>query len=240
VRLRTLLIVALPPVAVTCAVLAFYAFHFGVSNGFSGAQAWGAFGSYFGGTLGPLLAYAALIAVLLNLRTQEKALALSKETASRQSEYLQRKERKDEWRDAIRDADRLLQEHLKIPVIGKNGTIADLGGLLQQVSAEVRQAQKFQDKGYADTIFAKYTPKLNTAAFDGTATLVWDIWNLLDGFAENLTEKDSRLLSFYISYFQGVTTQLHVIGALGAEGWKMVGKVMQKTFSGPSVQGAQE
>lgn len=232
-RFKTLILLLLGPIVAALVVLTIYAVHFGISNKFSSSGAWGAFGSYIGGTLGPLLAYFALIALLANLRNQQKVLALSEKTATRQWNYLQRKEKKDEWRDAIRDADRLLEEHLKIPVMGLGGQVTDRRSVLQHVAHEVRGAGKSHDSGYADSTFAKYTPELSVAALSGTATLVSDVWNLLDGFADNLTERDSRLLSFYISYFLGVTGHLETIGALNPDCWKMVGKTLQRTFSRP-------
>ena len=92
--------------------------------------------------------------------------------------------------------------------------MTDLERLLVQVANEVLPSGKCHDKTFADTIFAKYTSEASVASYGGMASLVCDIWNLLDGFAKNLTEQDGSLVSFYVSYFQGVTSRLHAVGAI--------------------------
>ena len=158
----------------------------------------------------------------------QETLDLSKETARKQSDYLQRKEKKEEWRDAIRDADRVLEEHLNIVESGGGG-LTDRRRLLQHVASEVLAAGKSYDAAYADTILAKYTKDVKVDYYRPTAALVCDIWELLDGFSENLTERDGRLLSFYVSYFQGVTTRLRTIGAINDHYFeKRLGKIIAK------------
>jgi hypothetical protein len=176
-----------------------------------------------------VLALTAIILVYYTIEARRLRVA-----AAAQLEVMQRKEKRDEWRDAIRDADRLLNEHLDIVLRGLDGQFTDRRRLLNHVADEVRKANKSYDASYADSVFAKYTADANVAFFRPTAMLVWDIWNLLDGFAENLMEQDGRLLSFYISYFQGVTTRLQTIGAIHQSTWekdlgRIVAKLMQKS-----------
>jgi uncharacterized membrane protein len=218
-RFRTLIVLLSVVLFIALIPIAIYALHFGTAARLSSETAtWGAFGSYVGGILGPLFAIFAFVVLLANFRIQQH-----------QWNYLERKERKEEWRDAIRDADRLLQEQLKTPVTVLTGRTMDLLRLLEQVAGEVLPSGKCYDPAYADTIFAKYTTEVNVSSFRGTAALVSDIWELLDGFSENLTEQDSRLLSFYGSYFQGVTTRLHTIGAIDDQYWKTrLGKIVAK------------
>jgi hypothetical protein len=156
-----------------------------------------------------------VVVVIYTIETHRLRVA-----AAAQLELTRRKEKRDEWRDAIRDADRLLEQHLNLLVRGKNGLISDRRTMLQHVTAEVMASKKWYDSAYADRIFAKYTDELDVAAFSGTVSLVWDIWHLLDGFAANLAEQHGNLVSFWVSYFQGVTSQLHTIGAIREKTWQ--------------------
>jgi hypothetical protein len=146
-----------------------------------------------------------------------------------------RKEKRDEWREAIQDAKQLLNEHLDILATSKDGKqLTDRRRLLNQVASEVQKAGKLSDPSYADAIFANYTDDANVDFFKPTGVLVCDIWNLLDGLADNLIEQDGRLLSFYVSYFQGVTTRLQTIGVLTGDYFekttgRIVARLMQKS-----------
>lgn len=226
--IKIILLLIVPLLLAVIAVLMYWN-HFKASPTFSSAEAWGAFGSYIGGTLGPALAYCALLALILTLGNQQESLSLAKKNAEQQWNYLLRKERKDEWRDAIRDANRLLSEHLQEPVRMLTGEITDRGRILHCVAQEILPSGKCNDSAYADTVFAKYTTDVDVSSYKGTSSLVIDIWNLLNGFAENLTEENSRLLSFYISYYQGVTSHLHSVGAISDSYFQhSVGKIMQR------------
>ena len=229
VSTRTLIFILAVALVVACAPIAVYAFHFARSGNLSNSTTiWGAFGSYVGGILGPLFAIGAFVVLVANFRIQQL-----------QWRYLQRKERRDEWRNAIIDADRLLQEQLKRQIITKQG-VTDLQQLLFAVGNEAFKAQK-SDREFVNALFSKYASGVTVDSYSGTGTLIWDIWILLEGFSRNLTERDGNLLSFYISYFQGVTTRLQNIGAIPDSTWKRelgprVAKLMHQAagFSEPS------
>src|SRR5437762_2976093 len=155
-----------------------------------------------------LLALTAIIVAYYAIETRRLRAA-----AAAQLQAIQRKEKRDEWRDAMRDADRLLQEQLTTLITGVGG-VTNLERLLVQVASEMMSAKKWHDSAFADTIFAKYTADAKVDSYRGMASLISDIWYLLDGFAKNLSEKDGALVSFYVSYFQGVTSRLHIIGAI--------------------------
>jgi hypothetical protein len=227
---KVLLACALIPIATITVVLTAYIVHF--RNGhFSSAEAWGAFGSYFGGTLGPLLAYFALIAVLWTMKNQSEALSLSRETAHRQWEYLERKERKEEWLAIIHHAEKQLYDHLNESVEMLDGRITTRGRALQHVAREMFTSRKIGDRAYADTIFKKHFKSLEVGHFSPTSDLAISLAKYLDHFSDNLTERDPEILSHYLSSYQGWISGLRTVGAISESQFqKKVGKLMQKMF----------
>lgn len=226
---KVLLACALIPIVIIAVVLIAYIAHF--RNGhLSSAEAWAAFGSYFGGTLGPLLAYFALIAVLWAMRSQSEALNLSRETAHRQWEYLERKEKKEEWLAIIHHAEKQLTEHLDEPVEMLDGRLTTRGRALQSVAREMLSAGRNGDQDYANTLFKKYVKSLDVSHFQGgTAGLAISLAVYLGHFADNLTERDPEVVSHYLSSYQGWISALHTIGVISESTFqKTVGKLLQK------------
>jgi uncharacterized membrane protein len=221
VSTRTLILILAVALVVACIPIVVYAFQFAKSGRLSSSTTiWGAFGGYVGGILGPLFAIAAFVVLVANFRIQQL-----------QWRYLQRKEKRDEWRNAIIDADRLLREQLKTKVVAKQG-VTDLQRLLFAVGSEAFKAQE-SDREFVNALFSKYSSDITVDSYTGTGTLVCDIWLLLEGFSGNLIEQDGNLLSFYISYFQDVTTRLYNIGVISESHWKnelgpRLAKLMQR------------
>ena len=226
---KVLLACALIPIPITATLLTVYVLHFRNEH-LSSAAAWGAFGSYIGGTLGPLLAYCALIAVLWTMRNQNETLRLSKETAKRQWEYLERKERKEEWLGIIRDAERQLREHLDERVEMVDGRITTRGRALQNVAREMFKSGKNGDRAFADTLFHKHVKDLDVSHFHGgTASLAISLAEYLYHFADNLTERDPEILSHYLSSYQGWISALRTIGAISESTFQnKVSRVLHK------------
>jgi len=119
--LRVLSVISL---AAAAAVIAPYCIRFWGAPLSLSPEAWGAFGSYVGGTLGPPLAFLGLIGIVWTIREQMNASRVAKEAAERESEYLARKEKKEEWQTIIEHSEKQIESFLNLPIQYKNGVPA--------------------------------------------------------------------------------------------------------------------
>jgi hypothetical protein len=163
------------------------------------------------------------------MRNQSEALSLSRETAKRQWDYLERKERKEEWFAIIHHAENQLHKHLDEHEM-LDGRLTTRGRALQNVTHEMLSVGKIGDRTYADTIFKKNVKSLDVSYFQGgTAALAISLAQYLGHLADNLTERDPEIISHYLSSYQGWISALHTIGAISETAFQeTVGKLINK------------
>lgn len=226
-KTATFFLFAITPTIFALAVIVIYSAHFWHSR-LSAAPAWGAFGDYIGGTLGPLFAYFAFIAVLLTLITQQEALEITREEARRSREYLDRKEKRDEWQRVINHAEKQIDKQLNFRVQLSTGESATWGSFLDYVAGKIREQKKYYDSAYANILLQK--AGLEVSNFTGLANLVISLGRYLDKFSDYLTETDPEILSHYVSSHQNLVSNLHIMGIISEKTFQEIfGKLLDKT-----------
>src|SRR5438477_2852915 len=183
-------------------VLGYYAYHFWGALVSSSPEAWAAFGNYVGGALGPSLSFLALLVIRLTIRQQASALQVAKDTATQQSEYLLRKEKKEEWQRIIEHAEKQIHEQLKRSVHNRVGVkIGTLEQALVWGAEEVKKANRVNEKPYADQILKQQFSDVEINNFNPLATLLEALFGYLSRFKEHLIEQDPDLLGHYSSSY---------------------------------------
>lgn len=117
------------------------------SSGIGGPEAWGSFGDYFGGMLNPLIAFLALVAIVLSLKYQRATLDEAKKEVRNSAETLclTRKEMKETAKAIEEQTNQLTQDR-------RERTLAYMADRLRQsfeLAVEDRRNRSVNDKPQA-------------------------------------------------------------------------------------------
>lgn len=201
--------------ALVLVVVVAYVIHFFGSHVSNDPADWAQFGSYIGGTLGPPLAFMGLLALLLTIRGQFASLKHSKEVFRRQQDYIERKEKKEEWLTIIRDAEEQIRRYLALPVTRKGIKVSELAFIINEVHDRMQKAERLKDKDFANELMKELCDGISTATLSGLCGLLGSLATYLLKYRELLVEEDKdEIIGHYTSSYIHWFHHLQWIGVL--------------------------
>lgn len=204
-----------------------YIYYFNATPISQDPEAWGLFGDYLGGVLGAIFAFLGFTALLWTIKLQIDALRLSEETNLKQQEYLDRKEKKEEWLSVIHHAERQINDQLQWKVTKGNMIIGSVGQLIKDVREKVGATGKNGDRDLADKILKETCDNMTTMNLNSLASLFVALFIYLGNYKKHLVEKDEEIIEHYISSYIGYVSGLQWMGVITTHQMKLLDKLRQ-------------
>jgi len=219
------LIIVFAFISIVCA-LGFYITCFSHSQISNNPADWGLFGDYIGGVLNPLFGFLAFIGLLWTIKLQHDALKLSEETNLKQAEYIERKEKKEEWASIIHHAEQQINDQLQMKV-SKNGIpIGTLSQVIKNVGNKVAAAGTNGDTVLADEFLKSTCDGVTTFNLHSLASLFHALSLYLENYQKYLVEKDPEIVEHYVSSYLGYISALQWMGVISDSQMKPLQKLL--------------
>ncbi len=204
------IVIAIVVVAIVI-VVGFYAFTFHEQEVVAETEAWGEFGAYFGGVLGPVLSFFALVGLLLTLRQNH-------EVHQSQWSYLEQIEKKKEWFSLIEHIEEQIKVFLDQKIQKNDGSVYRLGGIIQTSGSEVHEVGKEGDADHAEQILSQQYPGLNLDYLRPLSALIESLGLYVAQYTECVFEKNADIIAgHYVSSYIGHVKSLQRLGVSRAK-----------------------
>ena len=220
-------IILLISIGCVAIVLGSYIYYFNATPISQDPEAWGLFGDYLGGVLGAIFAFLGFMALLWTVKLQIDTLQLSEETNRMQREYLDRKEKKEEWLCVIQHAEKQINEYLQLKVSKYGRPSGNVAQVINTIRDKVGAIGKNGDRELADKLLKEEHFDLSTMHLSSLAQLFEALLIYLENYKKYLVEKDEEIIEHYISSYIGYISGLQWMGVITNHQMKLLDKLRQ-------------
>lgn len=225
--MRSIWFIAGIAAACFCVAIFAYIIHFYENHISNDPADWGRLGSYIGGTLGAPLSFLGLLALLWTIRIQLSTLKHSQDAFQQQQNYIERKEKKEEWLTIIRDTEEQVQRYLAFPVTRNGVKVSELASLINEVYSRMQKADRLKDRAFADEVMKGLCDGISTATLNGLSALLGSLATYLLKYRALLVEEDKdEIIGHYISSYVHWFSHLQWIGVMLDADAKRLNKLM--------------
>ena len=209
-------------------VIGIYMFYFGRNGVSRNPSDWGPFGDYFGGVLNPIFGFLSLIALLITIHLQLHSIKVSEEAHSKQNEYLERKEKKEEWQAIICHIEKLIQKQAETKIIKNGVVVGNIGSAISRVGELMSKKGIHGDTNFANEQLKSICDGITIEKLYCLRSALTSLLEYLVKYQKYIVENDTAIISHYVSSYIGLIGNLGQMGLIDKRGMNLLDKIGRK------------